>query len=53
MRNPRKTGIILSYHTNSRKRFHLKGKTKNSIKITETSSMLNTDLVILITSAWF
>ena len=35
---------IPNYHGNSKKRFHLKGTTKNSIKAMDVSSRLNTEL---------
>ena len=40
----RKTSVIPTYHSKSRERLHLKDNTKNSIKIMEISSLLNTDL---------
>ena len=35
---------IPTYHGNSKKRFHLKNTTKNSIKIADISRLLNTEL---------
>ena len=38
---------IPTYHDNLKKRFHLKDTIKSSIKIVDTSSLLNTNLVNL------
>ena len=41
---PERVSTIHTYHGNSKKRFHWKDNTKNSIKTIDISSLLNTDL---------